>query len=102
VDTSINCSSNAFQSFRVVIGLFIFTYLSIPLLWAFLLYRARHKLNPRTKDRRLAHFLRDNDSSLLPIRFLFSVYEPNMYFFESLEMFRRITFIGLLPLLSPR
>jgi hypothetical protein len=102
VDTSIDCSSSDFRTFRVVNGLFIFVYLSIPLLWAVLLYLARDRLNPRTSDRRLAYFLRDNDLSLAPIRFLFSVYKPNVYYFESFEMFRRIVFIGLLPLFSPR
>jgi hypothetical protein len=53
-------------------------------------------------DLSLASFFRDNDPKLSSLRFLFDAYLPKYYYFETLEMYRRILFLGVLPLLSPK
>jgi hypothetical protein len=59
-------------------------------------------LNPPTTsaDAGLVLWMRDRDPTLAPVRFLFAVYQPRYYFWEALELYRRIVFIGVLPLLS--
>ena len=43
---------------------------------------------------------RKNDDGLAYLAFLFDCYEPRCFWFEPLEMYRRISFISLLPLVS--
>jgi len=85
VDTSINCDSSEFQAFKAVNGLFIFIYLSIPVLWGALLWRKRDRLCEMTARAQKA---RETDSGLRPLRFLYACYEPKFYFMECVEMFR--------------
>jgi len=101
-DTSVNCDSNEFEAFRAIDILLIMVYMSTPLIWFGILYSVRHRLNPKTKDRRLARFLRSEDSGLVSIKFLFEPYRPQYYFFEVVEIYRRVVFIGCLPLVSAR
>jgi hypothetical protein len=100
VDTSIDCNAAKFRSFYVLDLVFILMYLSIPLVWLVLLYGRRQRLNPKTSDPKKAIALRDEDPTLRPLAFLFSVYEPRLYFWEVVDMYRRISFVGALPLLS--
>jgi hypothetical protein len=103
VDTSIDCDSSEFHTFRAVNGLFISLYLAIPLTWFALLFAHRDRLNPAPvtgSDRKHSLFIRDNDVELLPLRFLFASYTPPFYFVEVFETYRRILFVGVLPLLS--
>jgi hypothetical protein len=89
VDTSIDCDSSAFKVFSVVDGLLIVSYLAIPLLWFLLLYKRRHHLNPVSEtggDTKHALFVRNRDTSLSPLRFLFVAYKPSFYFVECVEM----------------
>jgi hypothetical protein len=68
-----------------------------------LMWRVRDKLNPPTAPNTSLETittLRDQDQTLAPLRFLFVPYLPRFYFWEVIELYRRIAFIGLLPLLS--
>lgn len=87
VDTSLDCDSFESQTFIILDGLFIVIYLGIPLLWLLLLCRRQADLNPSTLDLRLKYYLRDRQAALNPIRFLFDVYRPQLYFFEVVEMY---------------
>lgn len=109
IDTSIDCDSAEYQTFMVYDGLFIAAYLSIPLVWFVLLYKERKSLNPPLGNQEAAHpeealqailSTRDSDPQLQPLRFLFAIYQPAHYFMECVEMYRRVLFVGLLPLLS--
>ena len=104
VDTGVDCSLPSYRSFRVVNGFFIFLYMSVPLSWLVLLFRFRARLNPSTTtaDSGLVLWMRDRDPTLAPVRFLFAVYQPRYYFWEALELYRRVAFIGVLPLLSSK
>jgi hypothetical protein len=43
---------------------------------------------------------RNQDSRIFYLRFLWDVYLPHMWYFEVVDMYRRILFIGVLPLLG--
>jgi len=103
-DTSIDCNSSSYIQFRYVVLMFIGLYQMIPVLWFILLYRERFALNPPTsaQDKSVALFIRDNNPDLAPIQFLFIDYRCSKWWFEIADMYRRIIFIGILPLISPR
>jgi hypothetical protein len=100
-DTSIDCGSPEYEVFSVHIIMFLMLYQCIPIVWMFLLYRQRHELNPAHVDERLAMFIRDKNTNLTLLKFLFVDYKCNKWWFEVVDMYRRITFIGILPLVSP-
>ena len=104
VDTSVGCDSPQYRSFRAVNSLFIWLYMSVPLSWLVLLFRLRGRLNPpaTSADAGLVLWMRARDPTLAPVRFLFSVYQPRFYYWEALELYRRVAFIGVLPLLSSK
>jgi hypothetical protein len=102
IDTGISCLTPSYRLFKLMDICFILVYMSIPPIWFALLFRERRSLNPPTTDLSLANFLRDNDPKLSPLRFLFDVYLPKYYYFETLELYRRILFVGVLPLLSSK
>ncbi len=102
-DSAIDCGSPKYLRFRAVVILFIMLYQSIPICWLLLLYRERRSLNPSTSnhDTLLALHMRDQDTSLDSIRFLFNDYVPSKWWFEIVEMYRRIVIVGIIPLCSP-
>ena len=93
------------MSFCAVNGLFIFVYMSVPVVWLILLYRLRDRLNPSVSlsmDKGLALWIRNRDPKLKHARYLFSPYQPRFYYWEALELYRRVTFVGILPLMSSK
>jgi hypothetical protein len=82
---------------------FVIIYQSIPILWMVLLYRQRAALDPMTSnhDEKLALYIRDNNPDLASLRFLFHDYNCGKWWFEVAEMYRRVLFVGILPLVSP-
>ena len=103
-DTSIDCESSSYLQFRGVVILFLMIYQMIPILWMILLFGRREELNPSTSnhDEKLASFIRESNSKLATLRFLFQDYKCSKWWFEIAEMYRRIVFIGIIPLISPR
>jgi len=75
--TTIDCESDSYLSFRVLVIMFIGFYQFIPILWMVLLYRKKSDLNPSTSshDLELAMYIRDNNDELTPLRFLFVDYK---------------------------
>jgi len=109
IDTSIDCDSTEFTTFKVIDGMLITMYLSTPVVWFALLFRARSRLNPPLGARADEHpqealehvvSVREEDTTLKPLRFLFDSYRPSFYYMECLEMYRRVLFVGVLPLLA--
>lgn len=74
--------------------------MSVPLSWLVLLFRLRGRLNPPMTSTDAVLWIRDHDPTLAPVRFLFAVYQPRYYYWEALELYRRLLFIGVLPLLG--
>jgi hypothetical protein len=102
IDTSIDCRDNHYSSFRSVVIFFIIVYQLIPITWWIILYRNRKALLPSSLkyDERLALYTRDNNRDLAAFRFLFVDYKCTKWWFEIVDMYRRIVFIGILPLVS--
>jgi hypothetical protein len=102
-NTGVDCDSQDYEVFSTHIILFVILYQIIPILWITLLFQKRHVLNPPTfaEDQRLAIYIRSKSEDLFPLKFLFEDYKCNKWWFEVVDMYRRITFIGILPLLSP-
>jgi hypothetical protein len=80
IDTSIDCDSNDFTTFKIIDGLIIAVYLSTPIVWFALLFQERSRLNPPVSSRADQHpqealeqllAVRDADTTLRPLRFLF-------------------------------
>ena len=72
-------------------------------MWLVLLWQHRKRLNPPSSffsDMKSVIAKRNEDKHLSTIAFLFSVYKPNYFWFEPVEMYRRIAFVGILPLMS--
>lgn len=67
---------------------------------AILSYHRDHVNPPDAIDMEEALEIRDADKSLYAISFLFHDLKPNRWFHECIDMYRRIIFIGVLPLLS--
>lgn len=103
VDTSVDCDSGDYLEFQSHVAMFIVIYQCIPIIWMALLYRKRRELNPLTSnhDELLANHMRQHNSDLKPLRFLFKDYKCDKWWFEVAEMYRRIFFVGILPLISP-
>ena len=101
-DTAIDCHGADYQNFRAAVIFLIFAYQSVPVLWLALLFRRRSMLNPsmNNRDARLALYMRDHNSSLDTIRFLFHDYKCSKWWFEIVEMYRRIVICGVVPLCS--
>lgn len=101
-ETSIDCSSQDYLDFRWTVLFFIVLYQLIPIIWMISLFRHRDALNPAPDDPAHAVFIRDHNIELSSLRFLFTDYKCSRWWFEIADMYRRIAFIGLLPLTSTK
>ena len=69
--------------------------IGVPLVFAVLIYRSRHRINPPCKDQMTAVRLRMQDSEIAHLTFLFKDYKPACLFTEPLELLRRAFLIGV-------
>lgn len=99
-DTIVDCNSRDYQSFYKADIFLAVVYGTVPIVWLVMLYRKRHRLNPNVPLLERALEIRDADEGLRPLWFLVHVYRPEFYLFEVNEMYRRIFFVGVLPLMS--
>jgi len=102
VDTSVDCTSDYYKRFILLDVLMIAAYQFLSLLYIGLLCRVRHRLNPIAPTKALALHIRDNDESLQPLKFLIADYKINFWYFEITDLYRRIIFISVLPIVSQR
>ena len=101
IDTAISCDSTRFQKFAAVDAVFIAVYISIPLLFAVLLWRKRALIRPRQSGHRTtAKEEKNKMKGLSRVKFLFDIYTPQFYLYEPFEMLRRIFFVGFIPLMA--
>ena len=94
VDTAISCNGTAFEAFRLLDVVLIAVYLSFPVIWLVLLIR-EERMSSRQLDM-------DEWRAQSPLLCLFGPYEQRYYWFEVAEMFRRLLFICVLPLVSTK
>jgi len=102
-DSSIDCNGAEHQTFIIYNSLMIIFYQSIILFYFFVLYSNYHKINPIHRvdgDPKAALRLRDLDHSIDHIRFLFHDTRVKCWYHEVFDMYRRMFFIGILPLAS--
>ena len=100
-DTSIDCNGPVHQEFIFRNCLMILAYQMIPVMYVVLLRSAKDRLNPPdAADEAEALRKRDEDASLQPIRFLFIDLRPSRWIHEVVDMYRRILFISVLPLMG--
>lgn len=107
METNINCNSKLYQQLSILVIIFTIIYLSIPILWFIGLYRKRHlfhsmNTNIKGKERDEKHlmYLCDNNPHLFKFKYIFNDYKSDSWYFEIIDMFRRILFISIIPLLS--
>ena len=72
----------------------IILYQSIPLIWLYSLHANRARLNPPMEDTKRAHERRAEDRSVAHLRFLVTDYRCDMFYYEVIEMYRRIILLG--------
>lgn len=107
-DTVVSCDTHEYAIFLILNGLLIVVYQSVPIVWLVALYRVSADLCPPTvrsgsfDPERMKAFLdaRQENPGLQHINFLWSDYTPRLYYFEVVDMYRRIIFISLLSLLG--
>jgi len=102
-DSSIDCNGAEHQSFIIYNFIMIIFYQSIILFYFYVLYSNYHKINPMYRvdgDVKAALRLRDLDHSIDHIRFLFHDTSVKCWYHEVFDMYRRMFFIGILPLTS--
>ena len=95
VDTSIECSTTG--AYPMLLGFtvpLIILYQSIPLLWWYDLRAKRAKLDPPIEDKDRAYRKRAKDHSVAHLGFLVADYRCGMYYYEVIDMYRRIVLLG--------
>lgn len=96
-----DCHSDSYKkTFVPTVAVLIVIFQSLPLSYIALLYSVRERLNPKMGNPTLAMETRELDETLHAYRFLFSDYKLNRWYFEIVDLYRRIFFIGVLPLIS--
>ena len=102
-DTSVDCDSDSYQSFKQTTLIFVAIYQLIPMIWLYLLWLRRDQLNPKVSkmDPSLGLYIREKDVSLRSLEFLFDSYRCDNWWFEVVEMYRRMVFVSAVPLVSP-
>jgi hypothetical protein len=105
--TNIDCNSADYKRFRALVVLLMVIYQSIPLLWLCSLRALRDKLDPRDDEGQrlhtkaaLVHRQRDHHDDISPLAFLYDDYLPRFYYFEVVDMYRRIAFVSVLRLIE--
>ena len=97
VDSSIECvfSDPEFMAILFVDMPFIALYQTIPIGYATLFWRNRKRLNPGGFfSDESARKKRDEDPNTQSFKFLFKDYTCESYYFEVIDMYRRIALIG--------
>ncbi|GMH92878.1 hypothetical protein TL16_g12477 [Triparma laevis f. inornata] len=115
-DFSINCNSDEHKAYQTYAALMILLFpIGVPVMYFVLLYKKREKLDPgqrhfatRTSEEdalkealAIRAKLELEDSSLRSLSFLYSSYEPRMWWFEVFETLRRLCLTGFLVFLAP-
>jgi hypothetical protein len=106
-DTNIDCDSSEYKRFRVLVILLVVIYQSIPFVWFWALWSVRDKIDPRDDEGQRLHIKaavvrreRDHPFEVSPLSFLYEDYLPRFYFFEVVDVYRRIAFISVLRLIE--
>ena len=96
-DLAVDCDSGAYSGMLSYAVLMLVVYpIGGPLFYLYLLHGARDKINPKGADTEFdAIAKRSMDTTLAAIKPLFSMYRPGLWFFEVIDMLRRIVLMGV-------
>ena len=94
-DPSLDCDSTRHRLNEIYAGIFIAIIpIFTPLAFFYLLWRAREGINPGDAASELeAITLRTRNSTLAPLQILFSMYKPSLWFWECVDLTRRIVMV---------
>jgi hypothetical protein len=97
-DYSISCTSEAYYRARSYAVIMVFVYpIGVPLVYYLLLW-SHKSLILRRKEIELSEY---EKKLILPFSSLYGAYEPQFYYWEVIETFRRIALTGALVLVNP-
>ncbi len=102
IDYSISCSSERYNHLVIFASFMIVLIpLGIPLLYFFLVHRARSSINPLPSWPAAQGIeARSTKVALMPYKFLFEVYKPHLWWWEPFQCLRRQCLTGLLTFAS--
>jgi hypothetical protein len=102
MDMSIDCGEDQYKSvYQPMVIMMIFIYpIGIPLIYYILLVQDDKKLNPPDVDMEVTIENRMKDPELAKTQFLWFQYKPNVYYFEVVETYRRISLTAGLTILG--
>ena len=89
---SIDCESDVQRRMEIYAWLMVMVFpVGVPSIYFVSLYRVRDKINPkRATSECMAFALRSTDVSLTPLKPLFLMYRPEFWYFEVVDVVRRI------------
>ena len=94
-DYSLSCLSDRYQALRAyAITLVLLFPLGIPVIYFFILWTRREKIQQRAD-------VRAQDEGLMMVAFLFESYSPSCWWFEIFETGRRLSLTGVLAAVAP-
>jgi len=96
-DTSIDCLSASHEIFSRVDAVFIALFMSVPLVWVWLLWCRRDLLVASSS---LSEEAKAATLQVQHLSFLFHPYRSECYYFEAIFMLQRVWFIGMIPVLT--
>jgi hypothetical protein len=103
-DASIDCNGSNRIAWLSFVWIAILVYpIGVPVLFLFILWRARKRVNPPCKkDERLEDVIkkRDNDASIQHLSFLFGSYKPFAWWMECVELSRKVCLTGFVVLFT--
>jgi hypothetical protein len=98
-DTLVSCESEKYVEFKQQLFFFIVATLLVPLIFLFQLIIVRAKVNPTLTDGddgSLLVYVRARDETIQGLRTLFQDYKPRFYYFDIIDIYRRVVFVGAL------
>lgn len=107
-DYSISCTSDRYDLGKSWAIAMLFVYpIGVPLYYFYILYNARLEIMNRDSSGSGTYFDSKSGSinsrtvhKLEPLKFLYSVYKPEYWFWEIIETFQRLLFTGILSVIS--
>ena len=97
-DLSIDCDGTGHQGMTGFAVCMLLIYpIGMPLLFLFLLSQSREDINPSGFDFEFSAIAqRNSDPKLTTLKPLFEPYKPSLWFFEAIDLWRRIVMMGTL------
>lgn len=95
-DLSVNCASKTHEAYELFAWFNVLVYpVGCPMFYFYLLYRSKGKISPsRASSEFTALAIRSSDMSVAHLRPLFSMYSTGCWYWEVVDVYRRILMMG--------